>query len=61
MFFHYLPLHLLEMGRQFGGKEGDCPVTEDVSDRLHRLPFCYTLAEADQEYVLAAIKKAGTT
>src|SRR6516162_8483023 len=26
--FHYLPLHLSEMGRQWGGKEGDCPVTE---------------------------------
>ena len=32
--FHYLPLHLSPMGRRFGGKPGDCPVTEDVSDRL---------------------------
>ena len=32
--FHYLPLHLSEMGRAFGGRSGDCPVTEDVSDRL---------------------------
>ncbi|WP_293046495.1 DegT/DnrJ/EryC1/StrS family aminotransferase [Moorena sp. SIO1F2] len=30
--FHYLPLHLSDMGREFGGKEGDCLVTEDVSD-----------------------------
>ena len=28
--FHYQPLHLSEMGRQFGGAEGDCPVTESV-------------------------------
>ena len=27
--FHYLPLHLSEMGLKFGGKSGDCPVTED--------------------------------
>ena len=37
--FHYLPLHLSDMGKKFGGKKGDCPVTEDMSDRLIRLPF----------------------
>ena len=37
--FHYLPLHLSMMGKKFGGREGDCPVTENVSDRLLRLPF----------------------
>jgi dTDP-4-amino-4,6-dideoxygalactose transaminase len=54
--FHYLPLHLSRMGRQFGGENGDCPVTEDVSDRLLRLPFYNDLAEVDQARVLAAIK-----
>jgi dTDP-4-amino-4,6-dideoxygalactose transaminase len=54
--FHYLPLHLSGMGRQFGGKEGDCPVTEDVSDRLLRLPFYNELTEADQDRVIAALK-----
>ncbi|SVE13589.1 uncharacterized protein METZ01_LOCUS466443, partial [marine metagenome] len=37
--FHFIPLHLSDMGKKYGGKEGDCPVTEDVSDRLVRLPF----------------------
>ncbi len=32
--FHYLPLHLSEMGKKFGGKTCDCPITEVVSDRL---------------------------
>jgi dTDP-4-amino-4,6-dideoxygalactose transaminase len=54
--FHYLPLHLSDMGRQFGGKEGDCPVTEDVSDRLLRLPYYFDLSEADQEQVVTAIR-----
>lgn len=53
--FHYLPLHLSEMGQKFGGKEGDCPVTEDVSDRLVRLPFYNDLTEADLTRVVAAI------
>lgn len=53
--FHYLPLHLSDMGRKFGGKEGDCPVTEDVSDRLLRLPFYNDLTEADLARVVAAI------
>ncbi|NET07272.1 MAG: dTDP-4-amino-4,6-dideoxygalactose transaminase [Symploca sp. SIO2B6] len=54
--FHYLPLHLSQMGRQFGGAEGDCPVTESVSDRLLRLPFYNNLTEADQARVVASIK-----
>jgi len=53
--FHYLPLHLSDMGRQFGGQPGDCPVTEDVSDRLLRLPMYNTLGEDDQARVIEAI------
>jgi len=53
--FHYLPLHLSEYGRRWGGKTGDCPVTEDVSERLLRLPFYNTLDEATQARVIAAI------
>jgi dTDP-4-amino-4,6-dideoxygalactose transaminase len=54
--FHYLPLHLSSMGRRFGGKEGDCPVTEDASDRVVRLPFYNELTEVDQTHVIAALK-----
>ena len=55
--FHYLPLHLSDMGRQFGGKPGDCPVTEDVSDRLLRLPFYNDMTEADLARVVAEIQR----
>ena len=54
--FHYLPLHLSTMGRQFGGRRGDCPVTEDVSDRLLRLPFHGNLTAADLERVVEAVQ-----
>jgi dTDP-4-amino-4,6-dideoxygalactose transaminase len=55
--FHYLPLHLSKMGRQFDGKPGDCPVTEDVSDRLLRLPFYNDLTQEDQDQVIDAIQQ----
>ena len=51
--FHYVPLHLSPMGQQFGGRKGDCPVTESVSDRLLRLPFYCDLDESDQERIVA--------
>ena len=54
--FHYLPLHLSDMGRRFGGREGDCPVTEAVADRLVRLPLFYDLTEADQARVIEATR-----
>jgi dTDP-4-amino-4,6-dideoxygalactose transaminase len=53
--FHYLPLHLSAMGRQFGGQPGQCPVTEDVSDRLLRLPFYNTLDDASQACVIEGV------
>ena len=54
--FHYQPLHLSEMGRRFGGKEGDCPVTESVSDRLLRLPLYNGLEHPDQIRIVDAIR-----
>ena len=55
--FHYLPLHLSAMGRKFGGQPGDCPVTEEISDRLLRLPFYNYLTEAQQSCVVDTIKE----
>ncbi len=55
--FHYVPLHLSEMGRKFGGRPGDCPVSEYVSDRLLRLPFYNDLSQADQEFVVSAVRE----
>jgi dTDP-4-amino-4,6-dideoxygalactose transaminase len=46
---------LSDKGQEFGGKAGDCPVTEDVSDRLLRLPFYNDLTEADLERVLSGV------
>ncbi|MGH7177150.1 MAG: DegT/DnrJ/EryC1/StrS family aminotransferase, partial [Tepidisphaeraceae bacterium] len=57
--FHYLPLHLSDMGRKFGGQVGDCPVTESISDRLLRLPFYNDLTDTDQHKVIDSITAFG--
>jgi dTDP-4-amino-4,6-dideoxygalactose transaminase len=54
--FHYLPLHLSTMGQRLCGQRLVCPVTEDVSNRLLRLPFFYSLTEAEQHRVIEAVK-----
>lgn len=53
--FHYVPLHTSDMGLGFGYKAGDLPITEDISDRLVRLPFFNDLDINDQAYVINAI------
>jgi dTDP-4-amino-4,6-dideoxygalactose transaminase len=54
--FHYIPLHLSPMGTRFGGAVGDCPVAEDVSERIVRLPFYTDLSYADQTSVIETVK-----
>ncbi len=55
--FHYVPLHLSPMGRRLGGRPGECPVTEDVSDRLLRLPFYNSLSDEDHARVIEAVTR----
>jgi dTDP-4-amino-4,6-dideoxygalactose transaminase len=53
--FHYLPLNLSTVGRRHGGRPGQCPVAEDLSDRLLRLPFYASLTPALQAEVIEEI------
>ncbi len=54
--FHYQPLHLSAMGRRFGGRAGDCPVSERAGECLLRLPLYADLGESEQGEVIAAIQ-----
>jgi len=58
--FHYLPLHLSPMGEKYGGKPGDCEVTEHVSDQLLRLPFYTNMTAEEQMQVVTALKEFST-
>jgi dTDP-4-amino-4,6-dideoxygalactose transaminase len=52
--FHYVPLHSSPMGILYGGRPGDCPVTEDVAGRLLRLPFYTSMTAREQDRVIEA-------
>lgn len=53
--FHYVPLHLSEMGQRCVARQTHCPVTEDVSGRIVRLPFYNVLTEEDQDCIIECI------
>jgi len=55
--FHYVPLHSSPMGQKFGYCRDDLPVTEDVSGRLLRLPFYYTIREDEQLRTVEEIRR----
>ena len=55
--FHYLPLHLSNYAERWGGRVGDCPIAEQSSDRLLRLPFFTTMSEAMQLRVISTIRE----
>jgi len=58
--FHYLPLHTSEMGMRYGYDEGDFPVTENICDRLIRLPMFNGISDEDLARVIDAVLSYGT-
>jgi len=54
--FHYVPLHTSPMGQMLGSQAGDCPITENVSERLVRLPLFGSLTADEQGYVIERVK-----
>ena len=55
--FHYVPLHTSPMGRKFSYQDGDLPLTENLSERILRLPVYHEISETDQEEVVMAISQ----
>ena len=56
--FHYVPLHSSAGGRRFALRETACPVTDEISSRLIRLPFHNDLSPAEFERVVDAFLTA---
>ncbi len=53
--FHYVPLHTSPMGKSLGNNAGALPVTEDLSERIVRLPLYCGLSQGEQERVCRAV------
>jgi dTDP-4-amino-4,6-dideoxygalactose transaminase len=59
--FHYVPLHSSPAGKRFGRAAAPLPVTDDMSDRILRLPMWAELGDAVDEVierVSAAVRAA---
>jgi dTDP-4-amino-4,6-dideoxygalactose transaminase len=54
--FHYIPLNSSPMGRSFHSEVKPLSVTENMSERLLRLPCYYELTDSDILRVVAGIK-----
>jgi dTDP-4-amino-4,6-dideoxygalactose transaminase len=54
--FHYVPLHSSPAGRQFGMFHGDLEVTQEISDRIVRLPLFSDITTAEAEQVVQSMK-----
>jgi dTDP-4-amino-4,6-dideoxygalactose transaminase len=54
--FHYVPLHTSPAGMEYSKKRISLPVTEDLANRLVRLPMFYGLSEKDQDKVIEAVQ-----
>ncbi len=53
----YLPLHSAPKGKEFGYKEEDLPLTEDLANRIVRLPFYTELGEVGLDYCINAMQE----
>ncbi|WP_433240083.1 dTDP-4-amino-4,6-dideoxygalactose transaminase [Streptosporangium sp. CA-135522] len=55
--FHYQPLHSAPAGVRYGRvAPGGCPVTEEIADRLVRIPLYPDLNETDMARVIDAVQ-----
>lgn len=53
--FHYVPLHSSPAGRRFGKAHGELRVTDDIADRLLRLPMWVGMEEQQAEVIQAVL------
>jgi dTDP-4-amino-4,6-dideoxygalactose transaminase len=53
--FHYIPLHSSPAGIKYGRTSGELKTTDDISDRLLRLPLYYEMTDGDIERVAQGV------
>jgi len=55
--FHYIPLHSSPAGLKFGRVTGNLSITDDVSDRLVRLPLWIGMADDEIDRVIEVCRE----
>ncbi len=53
--FHYVPLHSSPAGKKYGRTAGKMDVTDDISDRLLRLPLYFAMTDEEVDRVVQLI------
>ena len=56
--FHYVPLHSSPAGLRFGRPAGTLSVTDDISDRLVRLPLWPAMTDEQVDTIVATVRQA---
>lgn len=54
---HYLPVYLHPYYKKLGYKKGECPVAEDIYNRMITIPLFPSMNDKDIKDVIAAVKK----
>ena len=54
---HYMPMHLTEVYRGLGHKEGECPVAEGLFDEYVSIPIHPRMTEEAIQYVIDSIRE----
>ena len=57
VYIGYMPLHSAPYGLRLGYKPEDLPITEDLGNRIARLPFYTSLADEGLDYTIENMKK----
>ncbi len=54
---HYVPLHSSPIGQKLGNNLEDLPITNQINDRLLRLPLFAQITKEDQDFVLEKLRE----
>ena len=54
---HYLPVYLHPYYKKLGYKKGECPVAEDIYNRMITIPLFPSMSDKDVKDVIEAVKK----
>lgn len=54
---HYLPVYLHPYYKKLGYKKGECPVAEDIYNRMITIPLFPSMSDKDVKDVIKAVKK----